>query len=546
MKLMERHGARPPALALLSILLGGWTAAEARRIASVQDVAGLTLNAPAGASMPTQAPLEIDKPAKESAPDTPFALTMDERIQRDAAALDAVAEHLSGLENSTAQVAEDAMGRVYDMSSVESFMSDHEAAVKEQKELDQEVIRLNSLLETFTKELEMVKTQTKQQDVAFQHATELHNKTLRVKAAEAVTLRPAYEHRRLMEESGKALNRSNFYLIKQNIDGARALKNLAQELHVAKVNLTLQTRDTDTVKAAVLKQHTYAEDCKRTSEAKEAELAVVSKLHDKIHGRWRGVDKRANKTAKARKTFANKKEALLRKLNETAQNNLDLQTEIYRTRAQQEQLQRVAQAELAHLGKLLGEQRTAEESAKAQLKELVLAREAENRRLVTAQNAVEELQHQLLSGGLAQLRSNNTQLKAELQEAEQAMQGSQANLAKYDAEIAQIDQSLAMMKNASEATLAKQQAQIGDALGEVIDAKKKGEDAVSAENQAALSVEQSALVDCNATWDEENKALLQELTSCEDKRQQLRTVRAQVEVLTNTITASETQQAVQA
>lgn len=246
----------------------------------------------------------------------------------------------------------------------------------------------------------------------------------------------------------------------------------------------------------------------------------------------------AEMTTKVHGIVQEKNVALKARISKALANTATIQTQTLTTRAQQEQLQKQAQAELAKMGEELGQHRTKVEEAKAELKYLELDRVAEQKRLEVAKEKIAKLQKALFSGEIAKMQSNNTQLKRELQQAQETMQASQAAVAKFEAEIFQTNQTLSSLKQTSEESFDKAEQVARDALAQEVAAKQKGEDAAAQAKEAAMRAESAALQDCNATWDERHAGVLAELQNCESVKLELQTVRAQVEALTNTISSS--------
>mmetsp|Transcript_116694 Transcript_116694/g.363382 ORF Transcript_116694/g.363382 Transcript_116694/m.363382 type:complete len:426 (+) Transcript_116694:172-1449(+) len=420
------------------------------------------------------------------------------------------------------------------MHSLNGFLSEHEGALREHDHLSQEVARLNSLVNSLSRELDMFQNQTQQQE-------DVHNarqQTLKAKEARTAALRSSVERKRSLSEASESLERSNSILQEQNLKAIFDIETLNKEIDATKVRLSWQQNASGEMEELILQQHRYAEECNHHAGKYESELEVYEKQLEVVRGRSRRVMKVAEMTTKVHDILLQKNTILKARIKKALANTATVQTQTLTTKAQQEQLQKEAQAELARMGRLLGEHMEKEEAAKAELQTLRVGRVAEQRRLEQARADVKKFQKQLLSGDMAKLMANNTHLKAALQEGQNVIQSSQANLMKYQADIEQANQTLASLTNATEESLRQADETAERALQGVIAAKQRDEQAAAEAKEAAMKAESASLMSCNATWDERHTSILEELGKCPAIELELKNLRAENEALTNTITSA--------
>lgn len=235
--------------------------------------------------------------------------------------------------------------------------------------------------------------------------------------------------------------------------------------------------------------------------------------------------------------LSKKNQALKVRLEKAKVNLATTNSQIIATRARQQELTLQGERDLGSLRNKLGELREEEVMTEAELMKRIADRKVVENDIQQLESEIRRLRKELMSGELARLRTNNSQLKADLEQAQHTLQTSESNIMKYQVEVAQANESVVRLKNATNQTMMQTKKEAREAITRVVEAKKSSDAAAAKAQEAIMRAEAAQLVECNATWDKEHPKILEEVERCKAVKLSLDTANAQVAALTSTISS---------
>jgi len=518
---------------------GSSVAASAERATAAAKAAAAAAAAAApatAASQPVPAPAPAPARAGPVAPALvqKVARTVDERIKEDSDRIGHIALSLMDIQGGIQDVEREALSKVFDMESMKSFLDVHDAAVDKNKELNREVTRLQSQVSSLAEQLDKAHRQMLQAE-SEHHDLVNHMTAEEVRDRDEVNaLRKSIERDWLIGQGNAELKEANVVFRNQNVKAEWAVENVLQMLKTAKDDLDQGRKDSRSLENELLEQHKYAETCHHR--ALQNEMQVKHYEDERVELRTHAT-KTAQQNVHVQQQLSDKNQALKVRLEKAKVNLATTNSQIISTRARQQELTLQGERDLGHLRNKLGELREEEVMTEAELMKRIADRKVVENDIQQVESEIRRLRKELLSGELARLRTNNTQLKADLEQAQNTLQTSESNIVRYQAEVAQANETVVELKATANQSMIRAKEVAREAITRVLEAKKASDDAAAAAQEAVMRAEAAQLVDCNETWDKEHPKVLEEKDRCKGVKLDLDTGNAQVAALTSTISS---------
>lgn len=460
--------------------------------------------------------------------------TVDERIKEDSDRIGHIALALMDIQGGIQDVEREALNKVFDMESMRSFLDVHDAAVDKNKELNREVSRLNSQVSSITEQLDKAHKQMLQAEGEHRDLVNSMNAEGARDRDEVNALRKSIERDRLIGQGNAELKEANVVFRNQNVKAEWAVENVLQTLKTAKDDLDQGRKDSRSLENELLEQHKYAEMCHHR--ALQIEMQVKHYEDERVVLRTH-----ASKTAQAnlhvQQQLSAKNQVLKVRLEKAQVNLATTNSQIIATRARQHELTLQGERDLGHLRNKLGELREEEVMTEAELMKRIADRKVVENDIQQLESEIRRLRKELMSGELARLRTNNTQLKADLETAQRTLQTSESNIMKYQTEVVQANESDVELRKLANQTMNRTKQVAREAITRIIAAKKDSDDAAAKAQEAVMQAEAAQMVECNVTWDKDHPKVLEELERCKAVKLTLDTANAQVAALTSTISS---------
>jgi len=437
-----------------------------------------------------------------------------------------------GVQGDINRVEKEVLGKVFDMSTMKSFLNAHEAAIKDHEKLDQEQQDLSKQATSLSKQLDKAISDTNAQDA--KHRESMAQLDSQVAEDKAVIqglqkeLIPLVE----MQKEVEKLPPINAKQTAENTKTVSAAKAATEELVYERSKIKNYEDTTKNLMKELVKQHDYATKCHQRLYQLNTQLHEVQTRE----ARSKYEENRLGAKGEAMEKYLeekNKKVAARMKKSKKNLNTINFAKA--NTVAKIRALQTEGQIELEKLKADLGQLRQQSASIETAMMAKVTNRKLIEKALRGAAVQVEDMQAKLLAGRLDKLRRNNTQMTSDLEQLRTGMQKAQINTAKAESQRTQLLAQAAQIKQQAQNKTMEVQEVAREALARVVAAKQSDDDAAQKAQEATMQAQASMLVKCSAIWNQEHKHVNQKLKQCRTTKLDLQTVKASVEALTNSV-----------
>jgi len=474
-------------------------------------------------------------------PDTATSLSGDDddidssvrqRIEMDSKRVGKIAENLVGVQGDINRVEKEVLGKVFDMSTMKSFLNQHEAAIKDHEKLDKEQEDLNNQANSLSKQLDGAISESEAQD-------KKHRKKMALLSSETAEdkaviqglqkeLVPLVE----MQKEVEKMPPVNANLTAENTDAVGAAQAATEELVFEKSKMKSYQTTTKNLMTELVKQHNYATKCHERLHQINTQLHEVNSKDARMKYE-QGRD--AAKGEAMEKFLVEKNTKIADRLKKAKTNLQTIMFAKSNSKGKIGSLQTEGQIRLeklkADLGKLRGQS--------AQIETAMMAK-ITNRKLIEKvlrgdSVKVEGMQEKLLAGRLDKLQRNNSQMTGDLAQIREGLQKAQIATAKAEAEGSQLLMRAAQMKESAVRKIQETQQVARKALVQV-NAAREDDDAKSQEaEEATMQAQASMLVKCGALWTKEHPNVNKKIKACVQVKQDLNSVKASVAMLTSSV-----------
>jgi len=461
--------------------------------------------------------------------------TLRERIEQDSNRVGKVAENLVGVQGDINRVEKEVLGKVFDMSTMKSFLAKHEEAIKDHEKLEAAQSDVSGQATALSKQLDQAINDTSTQDKRHRaKLTQLSTKAMEDKAAIQGLQKELVPLAEMKEEVEK-LPVVNANLTAQNTKGVAAAHAATKELVYEKSKLQSYQQTTTNLMQELVRQHTYATRCHKRLFQLNTQLHELESKEAKTKHQQQRTAAKGQTMAK----FLEDKSAVIQKRLEKA--NTNLQTINFakanaksKIGALQTEGQTMLEQMRTELGKLRGQAATIETAMMAKIS---------NRKLIEktlrgANLQVEDMQAKLIAGRLDKLRRNNTQMTQDLSQMRTGMQNAEVSTAKAEAKRSQLLAIALQTKEQAQNKTMEVQEVARQALDQVVAVRQSDDDAAQKAQAATMEAQASMLSRCSIIWQQDHPVVLQKLKDCEQVKFDLQAVRATVASLRSSVMAS--------
>lgn len=476
-------------------------------------------------STPTQA-----KGLSGDAPD--IDATVRQRIEQDSEKVGKVAASLVDVQGDLNHVEKEVLGKVFDMSTMKTFLVQHEAAIKDNEKLSQEQSALNRQATSLSKQVEGAIKETNVQDQQYRaKMSSLASQDAEDKAT-IQSLQKAMVPLVEMEKEVEKLPPVNAKLTSQNTNGIAAAQAATQELLYEKARLTAYKDTSAKLMQELVKQHDYANKCH------ERLYQLNTQIHD-TESKKAASDYEEGKTSakgEAMEKFLEQRNGLINaRLKKSKTNVQTITFAKANSKSKISALQLEGQAQLEKLKAELGNLRQQAASVEAAMMAKITNRQLIEKAIKGVNLKVEDMQRQLLAGRLDKLRRNNTQMSDDLAQLRQGLQKSQVSAAKAEAERSQALAMVAQLQAQAKNQTKNVQTIASQALLQVLAVRQSADDAAQKAQAATMQAQASMLSKCDSMWDAQHPKVLQKLEDCKQVKTDLQSVKASVVTLAGSL-----------
>lgn len=466
--------------------------------------------------------------------------TVGQRIAQDSGRIGLIAENLVGVQGDINRVEKEVLGKVFDLQTMKSFFSTHEATLDENKRLNQEVLKENAQIESLSKQL--AKTRADSSTDEQQHRLKMAQVQATIAEDETTiqSLASELKHEKLLEADNEKLTEVNGILREQTTRTVDAAQQVHNELDKAKAELEAHQRTTSMLQEHLITQHKYAETCHLRVNSLEQHLKgmlATEQAEKQI------TEARVTQTNQAVKMNMNmlvtENAALKERLEQAKAATMQYAQQLADTTQEMSSLQHEATKEIDTLKSESNKMKQHISMVENSLMTQIHQRMFVEKQLGDKSTAVKGLQQELLKDEKTKLTSSNGQLKKDLDQMHQALLQSQVSEAKAEAQAWRAEQEQAAWKATAQANAMAAQQAAKAALEQVAQANGAGEKAKSEADQAAMAAEASVMTKCSTIWDDKHKELLQELEQCKGVDQKLKQESAQVEAMHTAVASAQ-------
>jgi len=424
------------------------------------------------------------------------------------------------------------LGKVFDMSTMKSFLDQHEAAVKDHEKLDNEQADLQSQASSLSRQMDQAINETMRQDR--QHRAEMAQLGSQVSEDKAVMGKLEKELVPLVEMQSEVqkLPQVNANLTAESTHATAAAQTATEEVRFEQSKLKAYQQTTVNLLQELAKQHEYANKCH------ERLYQLNTQIHNVESKDARRKYEQGRSTAQgdAMEKFLENKNVLLD--TRLRKSKINLQTINFAkadTKAKIAALQTEGQVQLESLKAELGKLRQQAASIEVAMMAKVTNRKLIEKALRAASLQVEDMQARLIAGRLEKLRRNNTQMAKDLEQLRTGLLQSQVDTVKAESKKAQLSAIATQMKEQAKNKTEETQAVAREALAQVVATRQSDEDAAQRAQSATMEAQASMLTKCSAIWEKQHPKVLKKLVKCEQVELDLQAVKASVAALTSSV-----------
>jgi len=457
-----------------------------------------------------------------------------ERIEEDTKRIGKVAENLVGVQGDINRVEKEVLGKVFDMSTMKSFLTQHESAIKENEKLDQEQDDLTKQATSLSRQLDKAINDTSVQDR--NHRLKMSELTSKDSEDKAVIqglqkeLIPLVE----MQKEVRKLPPINANQTAENTKSVAAAQAVTEEVVYEKSKMKTYQTTTKNLMKELVKQHDYATRCHQRLYQLNTQLHEISIEEARVKYEQDRAEKEGSGTEKL---LESKNAAISERLKKAKKNTDTITFTKANSKAKIQRLQVEGEYSLEKLKDELGRLRQQSASVETAMMAKISNRKLMEKALRGATVEVEDMSKKILAGVLEKLRTNNTFMTKELNELRAGLQTAQVNTAKAESQsrmlLAQAEE---LRSQASNKTFEAQDV-AREALEKVVAAKAQEDAAIKKAEEATLQAQSSMLTKCSVIWDQEHPNKLTKLKQCKQTKLDLDTVKASVASLTSSVQA---------
>lgn len=477
-----------------------------------------------------------DRATSLSGDDNDIDASVRERIEQDSKRIGKVAENLVGVQGDINRVEKEVLGKVFDMSTMKSFLNQHEAAIKEHESLEKDQDGLNKQATALSTQLDKAINETSAQDK--KHRASMAKLSSKVSEDKAVIqglkreLVPLVE----MQKETDKLPPINANLTAQNTKAVAAAQAATEELLYEKSKLKTYQDTTKNLMKELVKQHDYATKCRERLYQLNTRIHEVSSKEAKMKYE-QGLA--SEQGAAIEKKLEEKNKLIQTRLKKAKTNQQTINFAKANMKAKISALQTEAQLRLEKLKDELGKLRQQSASIETAMMAKISNRKLIEKALRGASVQMEDMQSRLLAGRLDKLRRNNTQMTNDLAQLRAGLEKAQVNTVKAEAQRSQLLRQVQQIRVETANKTAETQDVAREALAKVVAARQEDDDAQNRAQAATMEAQASMLVKCSAIWAKEHKHVFAKLKKCKQTKQDLETARASVAALTSSVKSAQ-------
>lgn len=455
-----------------------------------------------------------------------------ELLERDSQRVGKVAENLVGVQGDIGKVEQEALGKVFDMSTMKPFLAQNELAIQKHEELETEQSNLRSQTALLSRQLDAaIRTAAMQ---SHDHRTRIAQMNLQ-NVEDKSAIQKLQKELNLLVEMQKVvqhLSPVNANLTAHNTEGVATAKVATEGLLFERSKLESYKDTTSKLKKELLKQRRYADRCHQRLQH------LGTQLHDIASQRAAVKYEQGQSSAQGVMMEELMKEKIRKVDTRLQKSRANLQTIAFgkqSTKVQIAELQVEGQRRLERMKSELGKLRQQAASIEVAMMAKVTNRKQIEKALHAVSLQVEDMQGRMLAGKLEKLRSNSTQMTKDLKELRQGMQHSQIVTAKAEERRSQLRVSTKEKKEHAKKKRVEAQVVARDFLAQIVAAKQSAEDVSQRAQAAMLQAQASMLTKCGDIWDKEHPQVLKELRICKRVKLDLQSVKASVIALITSV-----------
>jgi len=501
--------------------------------APVTVIAGSPAGSPAGPG-PSPSPLNANLEGAE------VAKSLRTRIAEDSKRIGHVAENLLSVQTDINHVEKEVLGKVFDIQTLKTFFTTHQAVVNENDKLKSETSELNREIETLSGQLNEAQTQTAQAEKDFKATSAEQSAKISEDAAVIEGLNKEMIHSKTVERDNEKLKDINRMLREQNTKTIDQAQLVHSELNNAKASLHDGMQATQRLQDQLVDQHRYGTECHaKVTELEKSLKSETAKLKQQSVAAAAAAQQAQAQEIAKQKRLTDENEVLKAQLTQAAQASAALQQKVMTTNNQIATLQAQSSEQIAQMKGEMGKMRAHVLVVRDSLMQNIKARKMVEERLAHTLAQIEYLQNQMRSGGFAALELENTQLKADLSMTAEALKKSHIEEATARGQAEQAMAAEKSLEEAAQLNAKAAQAAAEDAASKVAKAQHAATEQLQLANDKAMNAEANVAQKCKNIWNEQHSGLLKQLEQCKTVRIDVKSAHAQIDSLRTSLKSGE-------
>lgn len=458
------------------------------------------------------------------------------RIAEDSKRIGGVAQSLLGVQTDINHVEKEVLGKVFDIQTLKTFFTTHQAVVNENTKLKSETSELNTEIETLSGQLNEAHVQMSDAEKEFKlHQAEQESK-LSEDAAVIDGLNKEMIHIKTVERDNEKLKDVNRMLREQNTKTIDQAQLVHAELNNAKASLHDGIAATQRLQDQLVDQHKYGTTChQKVTELEKALKSETGKLKEQSVAAAAAAQQQQAQEAAKQKRLIDENSALKAQIVQLGQASAVLQRKVQTKTTQMTTLQAQSSQQLAQMKGEMGKMRAHVLVVRDSLMQNIKARKMVEEKLAHTLSQIEYLQNQMRSGGFAALELENTQLKTDLKNTAMALKNSHVTEATAKGEAEQAMASEAALEQAAKLNAKAAQQAAEQAAVEVAKAHQTATEQLQVANDAAMDAEAQVANKCENIWKKKHSKLLDDLEQCKTVRSDVKAAHAQIESMSETL-----------
>jgi len=438
-------------------------------------------------------------------------------------------------------VEKEVLGKVFDIQTLKTFFTTHQAVVDENNKLKSETSDLNREIETLSGQLNEAQVEMSSAEKEFKATSAEQSAKLSEDAAVIDGLNKEMVHSKTVERDNEKLKEINRMLREQNTKTIDQAQLVHSELNNAKASLHDGMQATQRLQDQLVDQHKYGTNCHaKVTELEKALKSETAKLKQQnVAAAAAAQQAQALEVAK-QKRLTDENAVLKAQLVQAAQASAALQQKVMTTNNEITTLQSQSAEQIAAMKAEMGKMRAHVLVVRDSLMQNIKARKEVEERLSHTLAQIEYLQNQLRSGGFAALELENTQLKQDLAATATALKTSHIEEAKAKGEAQQAEADSKSYQEAAKLNANAAQNAAEDAAIKIAKAQHAATAELELANDKAMDAEANVAQKCKNIWEEDHAGLLKELEQCKTVRQDLKSANAQIDSLTQSLKSGTT------